>query len=185
MAPEKGKKGKKVAKKAKPEAEVHVPKGGIKRGSAENVIKASLPSGDRLSRNGAAVAILKTDECLVKIAKNCKHSLVLRGKKTLTHKILIEVLEHQCAGSHVLKAAQMATELAHRNKIANASVGRIIKKELGKDYRMSATALDAFSKIAQAELERYGEGGSAIAHAAGRKTVKKRDMQAVSLIRAY
>ncbi len=161
------------------------PKGGIKLGSAVKVMKDAMPQEGRLSVNAATVAIGATEACIAKIARNCKHTLEASGKKTLSHKLLILELEHNCAGSHVLQAARAVHTEGKRNRIANASVARVVKEQLGKDFRLSATTLEAFSMIAEAELTRLAAGGAAVAKAAGRKTVKERDIHTVVKVIQY
>jgi len=159
------------------------PKGGIKKGSAVKVMKAALGEHERLSVNAVDVSIRETQTCIERIAKACKDALDYGKRKTLTHTILLQVLEKSCARRDLLAAAKTAQSDSKlkggRNMIANASVGRIVKRVLGKDFRLSATALDAFSLIAEAELRRFAESGSAISKASGRKTLKERDIIAV------
>lgn len=173
--------GKKVAKRE--DAKKSEPKGGIKKGSASKVMKEALGQNDRLSINAVTVSIRETEKCIASIAKACKAALDFGKKKTVTYAILTQVLETGHFRSTVIRAASLAQADSKlkggRNQIANASVGRVFRQAIGKEYRMSALALDALSLIAEAELMRFASGGLAVAKVGGRTTVKERDIHAV------
>lgn len=174
--PKKGTKVEGTKKKSKPT-------GGIKSGSAARVMKGALDKKYRLSIKAVDLAIRETEMCLAKIAKHCRTSLEIAKKKTLKHDMLLQVLEQMCARSEVQKAARTARVdgklKGDRNIVANASVGRVVKKHLGGDFRISATVLDAFSLIAEAELARFATSGASIINVSGRTTIKERDIIAV------
>lgn len=174
MAPKKTTKGE--VKKSKP-------KGGIKKASAVKVMKDALGKDNRLSENAVAVAIRETERCLTEIAKNCKTALEFAKRKTLNHEILLKVSEQMCIHSDSLRAIRTARvdskRKGERNVIAKASVARVVKQVLGSGYRLSATALDAFSLVAEAELTRFAASALAIIQVSNRTTVKERDLIAV------
>lgn len=170
---------KETTKKESKASKKSAPKGGIKVGSAARAMKVELGKS-RLSTGAVERAILEVEDKLRHIAKQCKAALQIAGKKTLKHEILLAVLDQQCAGKHVLIAARSGNtekkRKGDRNIIATASVLRVIKKELG-DFRISASAADALSHIAEACLQKIASGAVRIAENDKRSTVKTRDVE--------